>query len=819
MDQPNQEKMTMNYLHGIVKDLSVKENFQEAQIKENRKQLLTKIKRVQELRCLSSLRSGYFLKLNSSNVSYVSQLPFMNQNNFHVSERIVEMAGISTIRNQVNKLIKEILSEQEDVTKFLATLDFKNDRFKPENRTYLPEGITIKEYFCCCTIPALFGFSFTSEFQLSFLNFLSQVAENIPSTVYEKSIGDHWIIDCMKYYFHSLNIGEYIRSSIGDIILHLIRDESLLHYALKKNFVAILSKVDQYIPLMISGLIENLSIIPNSIRSLLKKISKIGKTQNRPYPRLFTLFMDCILIPSLTNLKAYNVLPPSFHLDPSPNGPMSIIQAILALFKFVFNLDVLRKKFVGFEPKTISSAKMSSFLISLIDIDDGFRVNGPKIVELLPALELHCLFLLFSEPDIFILTDVFMSPGAPESIQKVAQNIPTNVTDIPLDFFRHEVWEFKAYNIVKPSIPDDTPKKLTDPVEIAGDALFKFLSFARIDSGAPNNLDMFIEYFEKQMIIQRNYLTEAYIRHFDCVAKQITKTASFKNENKDNGEKFFITALQKEIERHTEKTGRLKVTNNELNHQIRIVKSSIDTLEHQSSDSLPFLCSNLLTLFINSIPQFTIDLVLKKEDILLQPAAFFDFMQENLVTLKDFIVPIAEYALDEVARHLHTFVMQKLSYNEFRSFKRTYQRFDKIFMKDSDSILNCLCVSQAPENLVELFKKRELFDVIINVVRKAMLLEIPLETVREIAKAFDLIKVVKEVETDVKITHDELTLAFNFVLLSASIPTLYSMGKYVQQYLVNIPMGDVVFLTEKENDVLKIFCYQITQLDQVLSDF
>ena len=83
MNQSNPEKMTMNHLHRIVKDLSVKENFQEAQIRENRKQLLNKIKRVQELRCLSSIRSGYFLKMNSSNVSIISQLPFMNQNNFH----------------------------------------------------------------------------------------------------------------------------------------------------------------------------------------------------------------------------------------------------------------------------------------------------------------------------------------------------------------------------------------------------------------------------------------------------------------------------------------------------------------------------------------------------------------------------------------------------------------------------------------------------------------------------------------------------------------------------------------------------------------
>lgn len=816
MNQSNPEKMTMNHLHRIVKDLSVKENFQEAQIRENRKQLLNKIKRVQELRCLSSIRSGYFLKMNSSNVSIISQLPFMNQNNFHVSERIIEMAGISTIRNQVNKLIKEILSDPVELPKYLAKIDFKSERFKPDTRSYLPEGITIKEYFCCCTVPALFGFSFTSEFHLSFLNFLCQIAENMPQNIYEKNIGEHWLIDCVRYYFHTMNIGDYIQSSIGDILLHLIRDETLLQYAIKKNFVGILSKVDQFIPLMISGLIENLSLIPHSIRCLLKRISKISKAQSKPYSRLFTLFIDCIFLPALTNLKAYNILPPSFHLDPNPNGPMSIIQAIIALFKFVFNPEVLKKKFTGFEPKSISSSKMSTFLVSLIDISDEFKVTGPKIIELLPALELHCLFLLFSEADIFLLTEIFMGPDSPENIQKVAQNIPTNVTDIPLDFFRHEVWEFKAYNITKPSIPDDTPKKLTDPLEIAGDALFKFLSFARIDSAAPENLDMFIEYFEKQMIMQRNYLTEAYIRHFDCVAKQITKTAAYKNQD---CEELFITALEKEIKNHTENSSRLKVILNELNRQIHIVNSSIDYLTLQSSNSLPFLCSNLLTLFINNYPQFIIDLILRKDDILLQPTTFFDFMQENLVTLKDFIVPIAEYALDEVARHLHTFVMQKLSYNEFRSFKRTYQRFDRIFMKDSESILNCLCVSQAPESLYGLFKKRELFESIIDVVRKAMLLEIPLETVREIAKAFDLIRVMKEVETEVKITHDELTLAFNFVLLSASIPTLYSMGKYVQQYLVNIPMGDVVFLTEKENDALKIFCYQITQLDQVLSDF
>ncbi|OHT00119.1 hypothetical protein TRFO_08114 [Tritrichomonas foetus] len=812
MDQEAQKNqlsdLKMAELHDLVKELSITENFQANQIRDNRKNLLNKIKRVQELRCLASIRSGYFLRMNSSDAEYVSQLPFMNSKKLNISERIVEMAGVSTIRTQVNRLIKEILNEREELPKFFADLDFHSEQLMPETRSYLPENITPREFFACCTVPALFGFYFTNEFHESFLNFLYQIAEQIPEATFQ-NFSDHWLFDCIKYYVHAQGVSEFVKSSIGDTLLMLIRDRELLKLAKSKSTKEIATKIETHIPGMISKMTENVKLVPSSVRFLMTKISQLASNQTKKLYRLENFLMDCILIPALNNLKAYDVIPSSYHLDESPNGPTLILQVISTILKNTLHPDRIRKEFPKFDQKLIAANKMKGLITSFAC--DNYNVSGPKIVHLLPALELHCLFLLFSVPDIFLLTDICKTSIAPQSLQKAAEPIPTNVI-VKFDFFRHEIWEFKAYNITKPHIPDDAPKKLTDPIEITGDALFKFLSFAQIDSGAPNELSQFLEHYEKQMILQKNYLTEAYIRHLSCVSSEVIA-------NSEETGTVLIPALEFELSRHKTKIHDDKATLREINRLSRIVDQEIAICSQMAEDALPFLCSHLLNQYIRSNPQFTIDLILKKEDMLLQPSAFFDFMQEKLVSLKDFILPIAEYTLDEVARHFHTYVMQYLSFSEFRNFKKTYQRSDRLYMRDSQSILNKLCVSQAPDSLKELMETKELFEVITDTVRRAMQLEIPLETVREISLSFDMIRQMKEAETDVKITHDELTLAFNFVLLSSNIPDLYTMGKYVQQYLVNIPLGEVVFLTEKENDALKLFCYHITKLDEVLSDY
>ena len=58
-------------------------------------------------------------------------------------------------------------------------------------------------------------------------------------------------------------------------------------------------------------------------------------------------------------------------------------------------------------------------------------------------------------------------------------------------------------------------------------------------------------------------------------------------------------------------------------------------------------------------------------------------MQEYLIELKNKIDPIANHVVNEVARQFHSFAMFELSNNEFKSFKRTYQQFDKTFVRDS----------------------------------------------------------------------------------------------------------------------------------------
>ena len=801
------ESLRMIHTHEQVKDISVTENFQAEEIKNGRKQLLNKMKKVQEMRSMASIRSGFFLKLNSSNAQMVSKLPFMDNSQLHVSERIVEVAGVSTIRTQVGRLLKEVLNEREELPQFFAKLDFKGEHLMPEIKSYLPPVITMKEFFACCTVPALFGFYFTTELHESYLKFLIQIAENMPDN-YFKKYSEHWLIDCIRYYILANGISEFVRASLCDVMLNLITNKDLLKLAKNRNTQEIANRVRHLIVVLINNMIENISLIPSGIRYLLNSIAMLASTPEKQISRLEFLILECILVPAISNIKRYNVLPPSYHFDENPNGPLNIVNTISKLFRSILHPGSAKTE----DPFAASSETVEKFkkFLDLFSKSSTLKLTGPKLVQLLPALEMHCLFLFFSLQDIFLLTDICNDPNAPQSLQKAAQSIPTNV-NVPFDFFRHEVWDFKPFGIVKPKIPDNTPKKLTDPIEISGDALFKFLSFAQIDSGAPTNLDKFLDHYERQMILQRNYQTESYIRHLSCVSKKVINNA--------DSETVLLPALQIEIERHTKRTQQDKSTLREINTLLKIVDTEIEQISQLSNEALTFLCANLLDMFINSNTQFTIDLVLKKEDMLLQANDFFDFFQEKLADLKNFILPIAEYALDNVACQFHSYIMQNLSYEEYRQFKKTYQRMDSIFIDHCEAIINDHCISTVPVSMRSLLSNKEQFDSIRAVIRNALKNEIPLESVREIAKAFELIALVKEVETETTITKDELRSTFNYLLLSSNAPTLYSMGKYIQQYLVNITLGDVVFLTEKENDALKLFCYYLTNLDKVLYDY
>jgi hypothetical protein len=159
----------LNDFHSQVRDISASQSVQATEFRNARRILLQKVKEAQELKALTSIRAGYYLKLSSSNASDFIKLPFMNQRNLHVCERIVELQNVGAWRSDIPKCLKEVYSHRRELPEILAPLT--NADFG-DSLAYLPPSIKPREFFACSTIPSLFGYCWTVELQFAFIQFI-----------------------------------------------------------------------------------------------------------------------------------------------------------------------------------------------------------------------------------------------------------------------------------------------------------------------------------------------------------------------------------------------------------------------------------------------------------------------------------------------------------------------------------------------------------------------------------------------------------------------------------------------------------------------
>ncbi|KAH0784976.1 hypothetical protein GPJ56_010922 [Histomonas meleagridis] len=508
--------------HRQAKEVGATTTLKNHELTNLRKKLLNKVKSLQEIRCLTSLRTGYFLKLSSSNVQSTSQLPFMKPNGFKIAERLVELSGISSYRSNITKLLKELYTQLDKLPEKLALLNFDNF---PDNPPYLPAGVKAREFFVCSTVPALFGYNWAVELRESFLSFIFSIAEHIPSSTLQ-NFREHWLFDCIKNYIHSSGINQFLRISIGSTIYRLVRDQELQRLSKLPNDQQIFfDKLTEYASDMINHMHENIEIFPSDVRTIIRRFTTLSKDTETRLSRAETLFLDSILVPSISNPKAYGVLPSTFYLDISPFGPARCLQMLAQLFRFILHPNQIKLRYPKYDSAKIELLPFEPFLNDLISIDDNkeYVLTGPKLNDILPTLKAHFILLLFSLPDIFLLSDVLQLVLTNGTLLNVAKKLQTNQS-VSFDFFRYEVWDFDVFRIKKPIIPDEEIEKLPkNKSSIVGDAIYKFMEFFDVDETSPNGYEQFFEYHEHNMILQHKYIHETYIRNLNMAYNDVPK--------------------------------------------------------------------------------------------------------------------------------------------------------------------------------------------------------------------------------------------------------------------------------------------------------
>lgn len=788
--------------HSEVKEITAQVSNQSDTLRNNRKALLQKIKEIQEIRALTSIRSGYFLRMTPNNVQDFSQLPFMKPDGISISERLVEMSGIGTIRADINRFLKEIYVNRNKLPEILANLP---PNCFPDSLPFLPAGVRPKDFFACSTIPAIFGHHWTVELRLSFINFLMEIVEKLPPTVFSTNFRDHWLFDCFKNYIHASGIHKFLSLSIGEAILNLVRDEEIINLSKRPN-QDFFNKITDYAAQMITSMNEHCSVFPPDVRLLFKRFVEMAPTPEEKLNRIEILFMDCILAPAVSLPTTYGVVPATFYFDMGINGPARTLQVLAQCFRFILHPKATIR-YQGIDFSRLFSLPFSELLDKFTHVEES-AIIGPKINSILPLLGLHYIIMLFSISDIFLLGYILQqsastaSPNLINYAKKMPSDQPANFS-----FFRYEAWDFNVFGITKPDIPEnevERPQNTT--ASKAAEAIYRMLSYIPTNKLAPKGTMDFIKFYEKQNKITRNFVSESYIRHLDVIFSEVPK----------DQQSIILPSLEDEIRRHMAYITRNHETLVNIEYQMKILKNESQNYQEKMSESMPILYAHFLNLFLQKNPGIINEIKTKKAEFFIQDKLFYDYFQAKMHQLNLFIAPIANFALPGVTCHFHTYLMQQITFQEFQASHQELALQDRKFSNASNNVLR---IQNIPEKVSELFTKPSLFAFAINCFKRAEFLKLPIESIKEVSRTFELLNQMFSLEVEGTPQPEEFAAMLNYVFLSSNLSDLFSLYKYLEIFLIMIPQHEYKFTSDSERLIMTQFTNQIYSLMQTVQQF
>lgn len=755
--------------HQQAKGISAKIAEKTEELKEARIKLLAEMKKLQELKCFTSITSGFFLKLSITNFHQIIQLPFIKSDKVKVSDRLVEMNGLGSLRTNITKLLKEMYSQLPNLTCELAKLNFSS--FK-EDVPYLPAGIKTKDFFVSSTIPAIFGFYWNYELKKSFLSFIINIAKNIQDFNFQ-IFQQHWLFDCVKNYIHATGIGNFLKISIGDIIYKIVSDKEIQKLSKltneQQNFFNSLSN---YAEEIIKEMQNKIDIFPNDVFIIIKEFSNIPESEEEKKNMAQMIFLDCIIVPALSNSIAYNILPSNYYLDFNPFGPSRCLTTLAQLFRFIMFPNQLKLRYLNVDATRVSKLPYSQFIEKLMELK-ALKYNGLKQIDSMYALGSHFMLTTFSLPDILLLADTFQIILTKGQLLNISKMIPTD-QQINYDFFRYEIWDLSVFGLNKIDIPDDEIEKTQkNQLSLTGEALYKYLVFADVDEDAPNGYQNFVSYHENNMILQHNFIAEAYLRNLYVISQDIPSSEQH----------IIIPALEEELRRR----------NNFINYMdesIYNILSILDKMkfEYQKVKELTnyknsVLSYQILTLFVQDDPNIFSELQSCKNNLLSNNDDFVNFMNKNIQKISEYVSNILPKLSQDSIYRFHSYIMQYLNIEEFQEIHKDYLDKDKMILKLFKGIQEQ--PTQKIKFIIDFYIR--FLSIKLN---HSKYIGIPIEAAYEISETISLIKNIYKLEYNEEISVLELNQVIKIALMKSEIECIYSFSKYLEFSLIKLNIID-----------------------------
>jgi hypothetical protein len=206
----------------------------------------------------------------------------------------------------------------------------------------------------------------------------------------------------------------------------------------------------------------------------------------------------------------------------------------------------------------------------------------------------------------------------------------------------------------------------------------------------------------------------------------------------------------------------------------------------------------------------------RRSEFLVDKKLFMDFLGAYLAKLKQSVTTIADWTFPQVAAHFHTWMMQKMSLDQFINCHEEYKFKDDDMSSVPKRLIEDVCMNPAPQKLRIIFDHPPLFQFSKIELLNAEFVELPLEALERIMAAINLIQKMFELAFGGAPQADEMTPLFNYALLATGLAKIYSLHKYLEHFLCEMPSGDIHFLDEGRSVALTHFVNHVSSLDEIL---
>ena len=793
-------------LHATVQNITSAVKHKEEELKITQTKLKDKINNVQSQKSLIILKSGYYMRMTTSNAKVDKRIAFMNGSSLPIEESVNSVSYFSKAKTDVNRFLLQIVKSIEQLPDILATLP--TEKLKRAT-SFLPESIDPRVFLASSTFPSLFGFCWADELTKSYINFLSKIAKKLPPLTFD-NFRSHWLFDCYKNFIHASSISRFLNPSLNEIMMKLINDKEIARLSSINDQTGLFNALIKYAGKMIKNMRDNAPLFPQDVNLLISSFADLAGDQQTRTKYVEMLFLDCILAPAISFPKTYSLLPPSYCMNLDAAGSSRSMQVLAQVFRLILHPAQAKLRYSHVDHEALSSLPFQD-LLDTISAKNESITTGPKLAEMLPLIDSTSVPLLFSTLDVSMLSTLIINiPHCPSWAAQLilsASRIPTSQQN-EIVYFRYQTWDLSSYGISSIDTKDVKLNKAPQtPVNLAASALMTFLSHVNIEGNQPDELGPFLDHQEQVALLREDFVTHTYLNNI------VQKLIDVPEEEHDK----IIPALKDEIRRNRKYISRLTNHINTISVKINEIEAICHWLNKQSIQLLPILLSNINELFISSNPEIVTEFNEKREQMLQNKQVFKDFLFKVERKIIEFLPESNHNVREGVAEHFHSWMMQQIPISDFIALHPEFANIDKQLLNVSAHIINSVCIQPSPPKIQALLQSPHLFIYVQQELAAAASIVLPAEAGRHVASAIALLSTIFELSIGGTPQADDMTPILNFSLLTSNIPNLLSFSSYIQQFYHEINQKEFKVVPDATAIAITHLVNHATSLDSVIN--